>query len=152
LVLVAGLGTGLSTGRDEETPRRIAVTDSALPGADPLGAKPSARRARLVVKSQTGLAGGPLPLGTSVNDGSGGESLMLTGLAPGTKLSVGTPIGGWHWLVPAADLDQLVVRAPNDFIGVMNAVIDLQAANGEHLDSQLVRLEWTQKKSEHSPE
>src|SRR5262245_45941948 len=65
-----------------------------------------AHPARLVVESQKGFTNEPLPLGLSLNDASGGETLTLAGLAAGTKLTVGTPLGLAGWQVSARDLDK----------------------------------------------
>jgi len=101
---------------------------------------------RLVVESQRAFANEPLPLGVALNGASGGEVLTLVGLAAGTSLSAGLPRGLTGWQVSARDLGRAFAYAPKDFVGVMDAAIDLRSANDRLMDSQVVRLEWIQKK------
>jgi hypothetical protein len=102
--------------------------------------------ARLIVESQRAFANEPLPLGVSLNDGSGGETVTLVGLASGTKLTAGTPLGLTSWQMSARDLGKVYAYAPKDFVGVMDATIDLRSARDRLVDSQIVRLEWLPKK------
>jgi hypothetical protein len=104
--------------------------------------------ARLVVESQKGFANEPLLLGVSLNDASGGETVTLAGLAIGTKLSVGTPLGLTSWWMLARDVGNAFAYAPKDFVGIMDAAIDLHSASDRLMDSQIVRLEWIQKNEE----
>src|SRR5262245_44342333 len=53
------------------------------------GVGTSARPTRLVVESQKGFANDPLPLGVSLDNASGGETVTLVGFAAGTELSAG---------------------------------------------------------------
>ncbi len=120
------------------------------PAADRL-ARPSVQPARLVVESQRGLANEPIPLGVSLTDGSGNEMVTLVGLARGTELTAGTPIGSSSWQLSARDLDKTLARAPKDFVGVMGAAIDLRSPGDRLMDSQFVRLEWVAKKEARLP-
>jgi hypothetical protein len=53
--------------------------------------KPLGSAAHLAIENQKGLAScEPLPLGISIADGSGGETVTVAGLAEGTELSLGT--------------------------------------------------------------
>ena len=104
--------------------------------------------ARLIVESQKGLANEPLPLGISLKDASGEETVTVAGLAEGTELSLGTSIGLAGWLLSAHDLDKTFVGARGDFVGVMDATVNLRSASGQLLDSRIVRFEWTKKKEE----
>jgi hypothetical protein len=106
------------------------------------------RPIRLLVESQRGFANEPLPLGVALNEAAGGEMLTLVGLASGTKLSAGTPLGLTGWQVPARDLGKAYAYAPKDFVGVMDAAVDLRSPRDRLMDSQIVRLEWVQKKEE----
>ncbi len=102
--------------------------------------------ARLVVESQRAYANEPAPLGVALNDASGGEMLTLVGLAAGTRLSAGMPRGLTGWQVSARELGEAFAHPPKDFIGVMDTAVDLRSANDRLMDSQMVRLEWVQKK------
>ena len=117
-------------------------------GAGLSSAGTSAHPAHLMIESQKGFANEPLPLGISLKDASGEETITVAGLAEGTELSLGTPIGLAGWLVSARDLDKTFVGARGDFVGVMDATVNLRSASGQLLDSRLVRFEWIEKKEE----
>jgi len=106
---------------------------------------PSPPPPRLVVESQRAFANEPLALGVSLADASGGETLTVVGLMSGTTLSAGQPVGATGWQVPARDLDKALAYAPKDFVGVMDAAVDLRSARDRLVDSRLVRLEWLPK-------
>jgi TPR repeat protein len=98
------------------------------------------------VESQKGFANEPIPLGVSLNAASGSETLTLVGLANGTKLSAGAPLGLTGWQVSAREISSAMAYAPKDFVGVMDAAIDLRSPRDRLMDSQFVRLEWMPKK------
>jgi hypothetical protein len=108
----------------------------------------SAYPARLIIESQKGLVNEPLPLGVSLKDASGEETVTVAGLAEGTELSLGTSIGLAGWLLSAHDLDKTFVGARGDFVGVMDATVNLRSSSGRLLDSRIVRFEWIKKKEE----
>lgn len=60
-------------------------------------------------------------------------------------------MGSSGWLIPARDIDKVVAYAPKDFVGVMDVAIDLRSASDQLIDSQVVRLEWIEKKKEGRP-
>jgi hypothetical protein len=122
---------------------QVAPLDEALSSA-----VTSVYPARLIVESQKGLANEPLPLGISLRDASGEETVTVAGLAEGTELSLGTSIGLAGWLLSAHDLDKTFVGARGDFVGVMDATVNLRSASGQLLDSRIVRFEWIKKKEE----
>jgi hypothetical protein len=106
--------------------------------------------ARLSVERKKGFKNEPLPLGVSLSDASGRETLTLDGLVAGTRLTVGAPLGLTHWLVSARDLENALAYAPKDFVGVMDVTIILRSVIDEVMDNQVVRLEWVQKKEDPS--
>jgi hypothetical protein len=110
------------------------------------GSGASVQPARLIVESQKGFANEPIPLGVSLNAASGSETLTLVGLANGTKLSAGAPLGLTGWQVSAREISSAMAYAPKDFVGVMDAAIDLRSPRDRLMDSQFVRLEWMPKK------
>ena len=122
---------------------QVAPLDEALSSAGT-----SVYPARLIVESQKGLANEPLPLGISLKDASGEETVTVAGLAEGTELSLGTSIGLAGWLLSTHDLDKTFVGARGDFVGVMDAMVNLRSASGQLLDSRIVRFEWIKKKEE----
>src|SRR6266566_5898250 len=105
--------------------------------------KPLGSAAHLAIESQKGLASEPLPLGISIADGSGGETVTVAGLAEGTELSLGTALGSGSWLVPVADLDKTFVGAPTSFVGAMTAKVTLNSPTGKRLDTRNIRFEWS---------
>jgi hypothetical protein len=122
---------------------------AAEPSLNLYPSEPPTQPARLVVQSQHGFVNEAVPLGISLADASGGESLTLRPLVAGTRLSAGTPLGATVWQLSARELGSaLVAYAPNDFVGVMDAVIDLRSASGQPIDVQVVRLEWIRKEEE----
>jgi hypothetical protein len=103
---------------------------------------------RLIVEGRQTFANEALALGISLNGAAGSEFALLTGLANGTKLSVGGPFGSNGWRIPAQELGTAMAYAPKDFVGVMEASIDLRMPNNTLIDSQFVRLEWVPKQPE----
>lgn len=153
IVLISAIGAfGLALVTLPSDFAQMRKQDSVVVGtAEPLvegltRAREATPPARLVVESQRAFANEPAPLGVSLNDASGGEMLTLVGLAAGTKLSAGMPRGLTGWQVSARELSGAFAHPPKDFIGVMDTAVDLRSANDRLMDSQMVRLEWVQKK------
>jgi hypothetical protein len=101
--------------------------------------------ARLFVENGKAPANEPLPLGISLRGASGGEFLLLSGLAAGTRLSAGDALGSKGWRLMGRDLSAVLAFAPPNYVGAMEAAIDLRSPNDTLLDSQVVRMEWTPK-------
>src|SRR6266511_643018 len=120
--------------------------EAVTPSSKVSSAEMSTPQARLVVESQKGFANEPLPLGISLKDASGVETVTVAGLAQDTELSLGTSQGPAGWLVSGRDLDKTFVGTRHDFVGVMDTTVTLRSSRGELLDSQVVRFEWVQKK------
>ena len=99
---------------------------------------------RLIVENERAYVNEPIRLGISLEGASGSEFLVITGLAASTRLSAGKPAGPDRWRVSAFDLGILFAYAPKDYVGRMDAVVDLYAANDRKLASQVMRLEWTE--------
>jgi hypothetical protein len=106
---------------------------------------------RLVVDVQKAFANEPLSLGVSVDSAAADESLMLAGLALGTRLSAGVPVSEASWQLAPRDLNGVYVYAPKDYVGIMNTAIELLSANQRLIESRAVRLEWIAK-SDSSPQ
>jgi hypothetical protein len=113
--------------------------------------KPLGSAAHLAIENQEGLASEPLPLGISIADGSGGETVTVAGLAEGTELSLGTALGSGSWLVPVADLDKTFVGAPTSFVGAMTAKVTLNSPTGKRLDTRNIRFEWSKPEFDSAP-
>jgi hypothetical protein len=110
----------------------------------PIG-MPMPTTTRLLVEGRQAFANEPLPLGISLTGAVGGEFALLTGLAVGTRFSMGSPTGNDGWRLPAGDLTRAFAIAPQNFVGVMHASVDLRAGNDTLIDSQVMRLEWMPK-------
>ena len=97
------------------------------------------------------FANEPLSLGVSVDSATGHESVLLTGLALGTRLSAGVPVSEASWQLAPRDLDVVYVYAPKDFIGIMNTAVKLLSANRKLIESRALRLEWIVKLNSSPP-
>ncbi len=107
--------------------------------------KEAGSKPRLVVDIQKAFANEPLSLGISIDSATGHESLLLAGLAFGTRLSAGVPVNEANWQLTPGDLNGAYVYAPKNFIGVMNTAFSLLSANQTLIESRAVRLEWIAK-------
>jgi hypothetical protein len=114
----------------------------------PSRAKIPTKVPRLVVKPQKGVVNEPLPMGVLLSDASGSEKVILAGLAIGTRLSAGTPVGLTSWEMLAREAVDALVYPPKDFVGLMVAVIDLRSPGDWLMDSQTIRFEWIRKDKE----
>lgn len=146
--IVVLCGATLLTFVDNERQQAVDVVGMVTPRLEGVSrtGRP-AQSARLVIKRQKGLMNEPLPLGVSLNHPSGGETVTLAGLAPGTILSVGTPLGLSGWQVSARDIGNALAYPPKDFTGVMDAAIDLHSAGDWLMDSRVIRFEWIPKQA-----
>jgi hypothetical protein len=150
VAVIIGLAVLLMTFLDEAR-KAGGIADKATPPREGLpDVGTLLRRTRLVVESQTGSANEPLPLGVSLNYASGDETVTLAGFAKGTQLSAGKSLGPTRWRMSAHELVKAIAYSPKDFVGVMEVAIDLRSGSDQPLDSQVVRLEWVEKREQHS--
>src|SRR5580700_9938246 len=101
--------------------------------------------ALVVTASQKSYVNEPLPLGMWLNNDSGKETVTIAGLVEGTELSQGTSRGLAGWVLTGGDLDKTFVGPPRNFVGVMNATVELSSAGGQLLESQVIQFEWIAK-------
>lgn len=99
---------------------------------------------RLLVEDRRANVNEPLLLGLSLDGASGHEFLLLKGLQAQTRLSAGQQMGPHSWRLSAFDLGNLAAFAPENYVGTMDVVVDVHAANDHKLASQAMRLEWVQ--------
>lgn len=149
LAVIAIAGVILLMFREETRKQLNDILEAAMSSYKVSSAETSAHQPRLAVENQKGFANEPLPLGISVKDGSGVETLTVAGLAEGIELSLGTSQGSTGWLVSARDLDKTFIGTRQDFVGVMDATVTLRSPLGERLDRQVIRFEWAHKRQEH---
>ena len=110
---------------DAHPPKRTSESSpTAASTVNKAGSEP-----RLVVDVQKAFANEPLSLGVSVDFATGHESLLLAGLALGTRLSAGVPVSEATWQLAPRDLNGAYVYAPRDFIGIMSTAVNLLTAN-----------------------
>ncbi len=100
---------------------------------------------RLVVADRQAFANEPLSPAVNVADARQNESLVFDGLAQGTTLSAGASASPSSWQLPSDKLRGLYLYAPKDFVGVMNATVDLLGADRRVLDSRSMQLKWIAK-------
>jgi len=98
---------------------------------------------RLAFQSSRAAVNQPLPLGITLTNGTGGETLVLSGFAEGTSLSAGTALSTTRWSVPGHDLDKTFISAPNDFNGIMQVAVTLYSSTQDVLETKVVRFEWS---------
>jgi hypothetical protein len=122
---------------------RLATNNPAV-----IASSPVHDPAKLLVEGRQAPANEPLLLGVSLQGASGNEIVLLNGLKPGTRLTAGAPVGALGWRLAAGDLGSVFAYAPRDYIGAMEAAIDLRSPGDRLLDSQIVRLEWVPKEPE----
>ena len=96
----------------------------------------------LLAEDQSEVVNKPLLLGISVVPALNDGSLLVNGLSQGTRLSSGVPVDEASWKLPLHDFGAVYVYAPQEFVGVMNGVIDLLSPGNRIIDSRTVRLEW----------
>jgi BA14K-like protein len=96
---------------------------------------------RLVVHAR-GIAGEPLPLGLTIEGGADGAVVIVTGLVPGMTLSTGHALGANVWQVPAIDLANTWIGPPMDFVGIVDLIAELQAADATVIHHQPIQMEW----------
>jgi len=102
-------------------------------------------RHRLVVEDQQAFANEPILLVVVAVPTTSSGSLLLRGLAHGTRLSAGAALDEDGWELSLHDIGSAYVYAPPDFVGAMNATIALLSPSKKVIDSRPIRLEWTAK-------
>ena len=115
---------------------------SAAPNVQQAQPEPQSPPPHLIVEDQQAFANEPLSLIVMVQHPQQNASLLLDGLAQGTKLSAGAPTSASSWQVPYNQTQGLYLYAPKDFTGVMNTAVSLLGADKQLLDTQAVQLKW----------
>jgi len=83
------------------------------------------------------------PLGISIQDAADGTLfLQIKGFASGTKLNVGFALGSTDWGLFAHELKNAQVQPPPDFVGTMDLIVDLYAADASAVDHRSLQLTW----------
>jgi hypothetical protein len=144
--IVALIGLPLLALRDNAGTQVREQSGDMIPARDGLSvARTSSHPTLVITASQKGYVNEPLPLGIWLDDASGKETVTIAGLGKGTDVSLGTSRGLTGWLLSAGDLNKTFVGPPRDFVGVMNATVELSSAGGQLLESQVIQFEWIAK-------
>ena len=115
---------------------------SVAPNPQQTRPEPQSPPPHLIVEDQQAFTNEPLSLIVMVQHPQQNASLLLDGLAQGTKLSAGGPTSASSWQVPYDQTQGLYLYAPKDFTGVMNTAVSLLGADKQLLDTQAVQLKW----------
>jgi hypothetical protein len=107
-------------------------------------AKRPRRPATEVVAKQAGprQTGEAFPLGMSVRGPGGGALLVIGGLAKGATLSAGQRATDNSWRLSVADLKNVMIQPPRDFVGAMDLTIELRLADDTLANRRSLRFEW----------
>jgi hypothetical protein len=97
---------------------------------------------RLAIQDARGIAGEPLPIGTSLDGVATDAFVMIAGLIPGMTLSMGSAIGADTWRVPATEFANTWIGPPTDFSGALDLTVELHLADQSIADRRQLRLEW----------
>jgi hypothetical protein len=102
------------------------------------------RPAPTLAANQAGArrTGEAVPLGVSVRGPGDGALLVVGGLANGATLSAGQPTVGHGWRLAVADLNDVMLQPPRDFVGAMDLAVELRLADDTVADRTSLRLEW----------
>jgi hypothetical protein len=69
--------------------------------------------------------------------------VVISGLAPGSAVSIGTTAGSNRWRLPLKDLNRAAITPPQGFVGIMDLIMELHLANDTVIDRKGVLLEWS---------
>jgi hypothetical protein len=97
---------------------------------------------RLLLRDDRGETNEILPVGIEIDGNRAGVGIVLSGLAPDSQLSTGSPLGVSGWRLDADQLEGLQIRPPRDYVGAMNLMVDLRLPGDRVADSKGLRLEW----------
>jgi hypothetical protein len=97
---------------------------------------------RLLLRDDRGDTNEIFPVGIEIDGSRAGVEIVLSGLAPDTQLSAGSPLGISGWRLDGDQLDGLQIRPPRDYVGAMNVMVDLRLPGDRLADSKGLRLEW----------
>jgi NitT/TauT family transport system substrate-binding protein len=78
----------------------------------------------------------------SAKDAGPNAAVVISGLAAGSALSVGTQLEPNTWQLSAEGLDRAVITPPRGFVGAMDLTLELRLADNTVADRKSLKLEW----------
>jgi hypothetical protein len=123
-----------------ERPEAAVQFDRQAPLPEEPANAPPPRLAGVDAVTQDG--GEPLSLNLSLLGVADGGWVMIRGLAAGSAVSGGRPLGEGTWRVDISHLQDAKVRPPRGFAGPMNLMLELRLADDTVADQHSMRLEW----------
>jgi branched-chain amino acid transport system substrate-binding protein len=137
-----------AAGRNPRTPANL--SDATQVGARQSGSlasesgQPSNAEPQLVVTPPAAplTADAASVLGVSLSGASDDAEVVISGLAPGSTVSIGRSIGPDAWLVLASDIKNAMIAPPRGFVGAMDVALDLRLPDGRVFDRKISHLEW----------
>lgn len=100
-------------------------------------------RPYLVVEDSKASINQPLPLGITLENSLGGETIVLSGILEGTSLSAGSALAKTRWSLPGTDLNKAFISAPENFDGVMEVTVTLYSSRQDVLETKRTRFSWS---------
>lgn len=100
-------------------------------------------RPYLAVKDTKASVNQPLPVGITLENSHGGETVLLSGFHEGTTLSAGSALAKTRWSLPGNDLDKAFISAPENFEGVMEVTVTLYSSRQDVLETKRTRFSWS---------
>src|ERR1700691_5290011 len=97
---------------------------------------------RLLLRDDRGETNEMLPVGIEIDGSRAGAAIVLSGLAPDSRLSAGSALGVSGWRLDADQLEGLQIKPPRDYVGAMNLIVALRVSGDRLADSKGLRLEW----------
>ena len=117
------------------TPAPFSVQDSRVPVLGPPQLTVNAGRLR--------QANEPARLTISAVDAGTDAAVVISGLAPGSTLSAGKPMGGDAWRLSSTEFNDAAITPPAGFVGAMKLTFELRRANDTVADRKSLQLEWS---------
>jgi len=138
-VMPAAQNQGTATA---EAPQGPSLGSRLFGGGQGAAPQPSRPIPRLTVEDRRGVANQPMGFGVDLKGAAVGSFVLVSGLANGTKLTAGSPVGQGGWRMAARDLADALVIPPKNFVGTMELAVDLRLPDDTVADSNVLRLEW----------
>jgi hypothetical protein len=146
VIVAAGfiiIGKAWTSAANKSADQSSAVVTRVQGHTSGIGQRPS-RPAPTLAANQAGAraTGEVFPLGLSVRGPGNGALLIVGGLKDGATLSAGQPAADNNWRLSAADLSDVMIQPPPDFVGTMDLAIELRLADDTVADRTSLHFEW----------